>query len=347
MIDEHLKHKEIGLFLEEDESMEWPTDEVERLSIQYSIPFFLTKLIVHQIGFCLARSYCVSSNTAGSVSIRRNAIKCPSDQSLMEMIGGESNVVPIPNPYAGLRFPSTPKIFPSIWSLRSYQSGAFEVQDEGSQRISLATQVSKGESVLDYCAGNGGKTLAMASMMDGAGHIVAHDVNDTRLRQLQGSLERAGVGVAPNDVCVECVSDDSKIVRTELFDVVLVDAPCSSTGVLRRRPSQRWRLTEQDVTEAFPALQMEILHRASSFVRADGGRLVYATCSVLESENQDVARWFEGLQGFCDEWTPWPWEDSNSVSSDPGHSHWLQILPTDTTDGFFIARWKRKPAANQ
>ena len=288
--------------------------------------------------------------------------------------------------------------FKSIWSMRGWQNGYFEVQDAGSQVITQSLEVNPGESVLDYCAGNGGKTFGLASAVlntspafvnysNGESNvgkkfilrhskIVSHDVIDERLRQIKGSLKRVGfeargdkshendnVYVSHNrdgdskctiQIATASVLDAGINCIASSFDVVLVDAPCSSTGVLRRRPSQRWDLTEKQAYEELPRLQLGILEKAASFVR-EGGRLVYSTCSLLEEENEFVARNFEQSmlgRGFK-RWDFAPMTGCNSIAKDENivddalsdeesMHHTLTILPSEYgSDGFFIARWKR------
>ena len=275
----------------------------------------------------------------------------------------------------------------SIWSMTGWQNGYFEVQDAGSQIITQSLEVKPGESILDYCAGNGGKSFGLASAVLDTSHIggslsndtdekksstsrhstiVAHDVIDERLRQLKGSLKRVGfstrvdqsndnetVYIAQNrhgdcecSIQIATSSDLDAGINciVSSFDAVLVDAPCSSTGVLRRRPSQRWDLTENVIYEEFPQLQLEILEKAASFVR-EGGRLVYSTCSLLKEENECVARNFEQSQvgsSFV-RWDFVPMTGSDSLAKDEQSlRHTLALLPSaNGSDGFFIARWKR------
>jgi 16S rRNA (cytosine967-C5)-methyltransferase len=263
------------------------------------------------------------------------------------------------------------------------------VQDAGSQIITQSLEVKPGDDILDYCAGNGGKTFGLASAVLDTSHIggshsndncdakkcstsphskiVAHDVIDERLRQIKGSLNRVGfsalvdksndngtVYVAQNrhgdckctiqiatssdlDAGIKCIAS--------CFDAVLVDAPCSSTGVLRRRPSQRWDLTEKQVYEELPQLQLEVLEKAASFVR-EGGRLVYSTCSLLKEENECVARKFEQslIGSSFERWNFSPMMGSYSPARDEQSlRHTLTLLPSKNgSDGFFIARWKRR-----
>ena len=335
MIELHLQHNN-GTFNED--RITWPLDPIENLAATCSLPEFLVRLLMDQIGHADTLSYCKSSNSPGKVSIRRNNILCDSDEVLMESV---PNITP--NPIAGFHFEPKPK---SIWALDGWKKGYFEVQDEGSQRIALATKCRTNESILDYCAGNGGKTRSMASMMGTNGRIVAHDIAEFRLKQIEGSLERTGISVPPNSIQIDCISDYRLLLKQKTtFDVVLVDAPCSGTGILRRRPSHRWMLDLESVTMHYPELQTDILKEAAGFVRP-GGRLVYATCSVLASENQAVALAFEALPEYQKEWAPWPFEDQEKGHPVDGcsNSNFQLILPNTkgSTDGFFIARWKRR-----
>ena len=246
----------------------------------------------------------------------------------------------------------------SIWSLDSWKNGLFEVQDAGSQLIARATEAVGGDVVVDYCAGNGGKTFAIASHIYGIEQerelsacastndretlIIAHDIVEDRLRQLRGSLDRTGLGTdqssfTSHKVNVLTTLDSEILLETEMADVVLVDAPCSSTGVLRRRPSQRFKLKRDEIINKFPPLQGTLLKDGSELVKV-GGSLVYATCSICHHENEDVVREFERSFGFEDKWERWNFNGKDDVLD----GHCLQILPSlNGTDGFFIARWKR------
>jgi 16S rRNA (cytosine967-C5)-methyltransferase len=222
--------------------------------------------------------------------------------------------------------------------MSAWKDGWFEVQDVGSQCIVAATEVDgNDEVVIDYCAGNGGKTLAILSRLHSQGSsakVWAHDVVDMRLAQLRGSLARAGV--LNSTVQLFTTSNPVEHLSKDMADVVLVDAPCSSCGVLRRRPSHRWELTQHELEVTFPKLQLEILRNASQLVK-QGGRLIYATCSICHAENGNVATEWEIEAG--DSWEPWPFD----VTTRRGESHYYKLLPhKHKSDGFFIARWKRK-----
>src|SRR5205823_13186418 len=162
---------------------------------------------------------------------------------------------------------------PNLLALAAYREGWFEVQDEASQLVAEIVAARPGETVLDFCAGAGGKTLALAAAMRGEGRLAAWDPNAERLRRLEERARRAGATV--------------EIDRDVDADAVLVDAPCSELGTLRRGPDVRFRLREEDALH-FPALQRELLETALRRVRP-GGRLVYATCTLRREENEEVA----------------------------------------------------------
>lgn len=175
----------------------------------------------------------------------------------------------------------------NLFALRAYERGAFELQDEGSQMIAELVAPPPRSWVVDYCAGAGGKTLALAALLDNRGRVVAADVDARKLHELRRRTRRAGAGNV-QAVPLEreggwppaLVDLDGKALR------VLVDAPCSAVGTLRRHPEVRWRLSPEEVAR-YPELQVRLCERALSLV-APGGHLVYATCTVLAPENQGV-----------------------------------------------------------
>jgi len=174
-----------------------------------------------------------------------------------------------------------------LTSLDAYQQGWFEVQDEGSQHIARMVAAQPGEAIIDWCAGAGGKALALASAMRNRGDLVALDTHEKRLAECERRLARAGATCARTRLVLH---GDQPVAGVPQANAVLVDAPCSSSGALRRNPELRWHLDDAWLGR-FPEQQQAILRRAANHVRP-GGRLVYATCSVLRRENEDVVRAF-------------------------------------------------------
>ena len=215
----------------------------------------------------------------------------------------------------------------------AYQSGMIEVQDTGSQLACEAMAALPGESVIDLCAGGGGKTLALAAAMDGTGRIVASDTDRGRLSRLPPRAERAGATNIETRLLDPNRERDALEDWIGRADAVLVDAPCSGTGTWRRNPEARWRLTSAQI-DRYVATQARLLDLAASLVKP-GGRLVYVTCSLLDAEGASQAQAFLARHG-----TGWQAElpelPAGTVRG-PG----LRLSPHhDGTDGFFIARFR-------
>lgn len=215
-----------------------------------------------------------------------------------------------------------------------WANGAFEVQDEGSQLIAAACEARAGMTIVDLCAGAGGKTLALAADMDGQGRLIACDTAKARLDRLAPRAERAGaVGIETRllDGGREAAGLSD---LAGLADIVLVDAPCSGTGTWRRNPEARWRLTPQRLA-ALNILQSHILELAMPLVKP-GGLLVFAVCSVLDSEGRDQ---IATLRARYSSLTPeTPLQHVGRIWGDG-----VLLTPArDGTDGFFVARL-RKP----
>jgi 16S rRNA (cytosine967-C5)-methyltransferase len=218
----------------------------------------------------------------------------------------------------------------------AFQSGLVEIQDEGSQLVALIADAKPDMRVVDWCAGAGGKTLALAMVMQNRGHIVACDVSAPRLEGAVKRLRRAGV----HNVERHLVEKGDKWAkrREASFDRVLVDAPCTGTGTWRRNPDARGRLTPIDLSELVEKQQM-IMQTASKLVKT-GGRLVYATCSVLLEENeQQIARFLTNNPNFRLLRVPSLWALETPC---PCQGPYLSLTPLQhETDGFFTAVLER------
>ncbi|HAC57217.1 MAG TPA: MFS transporter [Rhodobiaceae bacterium] len=228
--------------------------------------------------------------------------------------------------------------------LALYREGAIEIQDEGSQIACLLTGVKPGEQVVDLCAGGGGKSLALAAMMENKGQIYACDTDSRRLAPLEPRAQRAGIRNLQTAVLRPWhpgAADSDLAGLAGRADCVLVDAPCSGTGAWRRSPDARWRLGP-DTLEGYRAAQEEVLARAAGLVRP-GGRIVYVTCSLLPCENERQVEFFlERHQDFEPlSWAAaWP-EAILPPPAPPGPG--LRLAPASSgTDGFFVAILRRK-----
>ena len=218
----------------------------------------------------------------------------------------------------------------SVVTGKAFQDGVVEIQDEGSQLVAALVDAQPGMQVADYCAGAGGKTLAMAAGMDNKGRVVALDVLETRLDRSAQRLRRAGA----HNVERRGIADNAKWLKRQKgnFDRVLVDAPCTGTGTWRRNPDGRWTLQPEDLAELVPK-QSDILDQAARLVKP-GGRLVYATCSVLPAENE---RQIEAFVERHPDFTVTPIAELD-LPSELAAGPYLRLSPLKHgTDGFFGA----------
>ncbi len=252
--------------------------------VRLEIPDWILPALQTRFGEALAPEMAAMSKPA-PLDLRVNLLKTTREaaQAALAAEGIES----APTPYSpwGLRVAHRR----AVTTGAAFQSGILEIQDEGSQLVSHLVGAAPGMRVVDWCAGAGGKALAMAMAMDNKGQIVACDVSEKRLEGAVKRLRRAGVHNVERHLIVE--GDKWAKRRAEKFDRVLVDAPCTGTGTWRRNPDGRLRLSETDLAELLPK-QAAILDTAERLVRP-GGRLVYATCSLLREENETQ------LEAFC------------------------------------------------
>jgi len=248
----------------------------------------------------------------------------------------EAPILGTPTPYAPLGIRVVKK--PTLQNLPLFKNGLIEVQDEGSQLLAQVVGAKRGEMVVDFCAGAGGKTLALGATMRNTGRLYAFDVSEKRLAKLKPRLARSGLSnVHPVLIAHE---NDAKVKRLAgKIDRVLVDAPCSGLGTLRRNPDVKWRQTPQSLVE-LNAKQIAILSGAARLVKA-GGRLVYATCSLLDEENEEIVAQF--LSTHADFAVVPMNEVLAEQKIDLAMQDYLKLLPqTHQTDGFFAAVLERK-----
>jgi len=310
-----------------------PEDPLDALAAETSLPRWLAKLWSEQLGPEQTRSLAGALNQRAPLTVRANLLKNTRDELLSTLRAEGSRVEPTRLSPWGAIFTGRTNVF----ALRAFKAGLFEVQDEGSQLIALACEARPGQLVVDACAGAGGKTLALASEMRNKGRLVASDRDGRRLDELRPRARRAGVHNWEARAVPE--STDARIADLrEQADVVLVDAPCSGLGALRRNPDARWRLDAQEVA-SFPLRQKWILERYARLVKP-GGRLVYATCSINRGENEDVRGAFLGAHP---EFAP---AQALPESAGLGTGAEIQLLPhLHGTDGFYIAAFRRDPSA--
>ena len=308
-------------------------DAADRIGIRYSYPRWMVERFFSQYGEAETERLCVSLNEQASLTLRVNTLKATVEgcQELLKAEGVDTKKTQL-SPL-GLEVPKRINIF----ELQSFRDGIFEVQDEGSQLLPLLLDPKPTAKVLDACAGAGGKTLQFAALMNNRGEIVATDVQKFRLDQLRKRLRRAGA----SNVRIKEIRDLSSLRQqfSEHFDLVFVDAPCSGLGTIRRNPGMKWTVTEETVQE-LSAKQLEILNMSAPLVKP-GGKLVYATCTLLREENEDVVEAFLPQQKEFVVADPLPFLSKFNLQKLVS-SRYTRLLPhRDGTDGFFCAVLER------
>ena len=313
-------------------------------AVALSLPDWLFQALCERFGEEEARALGRSLLEPAPLQLRANALKVRRE-ALIEQLGAEGiraraiDAVPGALEVEG---------HPALERSASFAAGAFEVQDAGSQLLALLVGARRGQRVIDLCAGAGGKTLALAAMMNSLGQVFACDVSIARLQRLRPRLTRSGAtNVQP--FAIDSLTDRKLERLAARAHAVLVDAPCTGTGTLRRNPDLKWRFGPDDLLRLRDE-QRAILSAAARLVAPDGV-LVYATCSLLAAENEEQAQWFEASHPEFER------EDAAALLSAAG-----AVLPADAfrdralvclphrhgTDAFFGVRWRRvRPESKQ
>jgi 16S rRNA (cytosine967-C5)-methyltransferase len=316
-----------------------PEDLMERH--RHNLPEWLVQPLKDQLGdefWPLVESF----NKGAGLDLRVNDFKAKRTDVQKELAALGIKAVPTPFSPWGLRIAGKP----ALSKMEAFKRGDFEVQDEGSQLLAMLLDAKRGEMVVDFCAGAGGKTLAIGAAMRSTGRLYAFDTSAGRLDAFKSRLARSGLSnVHPAAIAHE--RDDRVKRLSGKIDRVLVDAPCTGMGTLRRNPDLKWRQTQVAVDE-MTVKQTAILQSAARLVKP-GGRLVYATCSVLPQENEAIAAAFSAANpdfkvlDVGEVLTGLKVEQAASLCSggDTGQRY-LRLWPhRHQTDGFFAAVWER------
>ena len=311
------------------------TDDISK-AMQADLPEWLWDKLVVQYGEEEALTIARSMHQPASLDLRVNLVKATREDVIAKFASEKTEVNPTPYAPNGLRMPQKMTISRHVL----FTDGKIEVQDEGSQLLAQLVAPRRGEMVADFCAGAGGKSLAMGALMRNSGRIYAFDVSEKRLQNLGKRLKRSGLSNLHSQVISS--EADPKLKRLNgKFDRVLVDAPCSGLGTLRRNPDLKWRQKPQDVLE-LSVKQTNILARAAKLVKT-GGRLVYATCSLLQDENEVIADAFLKANPDFVLVPAGSILQQQQINLDTGP--YLKLLPhLHQTDGFFAAVFEKTAA---
>ena len=306
--------------------------------LRHNLPDWLSGQLLEQFGAEDFWPAVQALNRPAALDLRVNVLKAK--REAVQAALAELGISAAPTPYSpwGLRLADKP----ALQLLPAFKQGDFEVQDEGSQLLALLLDARRGEMVVDFCAGAGGKTLAIGAAMRNTGRLYAFDTSGHRLAALKPRLARSGLS---NVYAVQIAHErDDRIKRLAgKIDRVLIDAPCSGLGTLRRNPDLKWRQTPGSIVE-LPDKQRAILASAARLLKP-GGRLVYATCSLLRAENEVIADEFTQAQAGNFTVLPAATALAEARVAQPEtltEGAHLRLWPhRHATDGFFAAVWQR------
>ncbi len=319
--------------IRQPEKYTMPTgNKASELAIREQHPLWLVKKFIHTFGSEAAIKLCQFNNTNAPLVLRTNTLKTSRQELIGELIKNNCEVIPSNIAPEGIIC----KTHMALNSLKPLQEGLAQVQDESSMLVAHVLSPQKGEFIIDTCSAPGGKTTHIATLMQNQGKIIAGDIYEHKLKLIQENSARLGI-----DIIETQLIDAQKIgdMYPEKADRVLVDAPCSGMGVLRRKPDSRWNKTEE-IFEQLPPLQLAILESASKAVKP-GGVLVYSTCTIMPEENTQIVNQFlasnnDFVLEDIHKYLPFKMKTKQKTKT-------LQLMPyEDNTDGFFIARMLKK-----
>lgn len=302
------------------------------LSVKYSYPKWLTAKYTGLFGAEFAESLLDAGNNTPELTVRANTLRVSAAELAQKL--AEEGVEALPGKYAGDA--AVIKSPVSVAKLETFKKGLFQVQDESSMLPAKVLAPQPGDLVLDACSAPGGKATHMAQLMQNRGTIIARDIHEHKLRLIDDAAARLGIDIIKSELHDAALPDEA---HNRYFDRVLLDAPCTGLGIIRRKPDIKWARETKDL-DSITALQRQLIQQVSNTVKP-GGVLVYSTCTILPEENEGVVNTFlEQNKDFeADDITPYlPPELAVHAKG-----CMLQLYPNrDGIDGFFIARIKRK-----
>lgn len=307
-------------------------DPVLYLSVRYSHPDWLVNEWINNFGVEFTESLLISNNEVPDFTIRVNTLKTTKEEliSNFRKSGLEASEGRAVDEALVLKNPG------SFLKLDVYKAGHFQVQDESSMLSSKILDPKPGELVIDVCSAPGGKTTHMAQLMNNKGSIIARDIHEHKINLIDEASERLGISIVKAQVYDALMVDESLV---EKADRVLVDAPCTGYGIIRKKPDIKWSRTMSDLKE-ITELQLKILSAASKYVKP-GGFIVYSTCTIGKEENRDLVERFLtdnkefDFYGFT--------ELLPEVLREYSGNGYIEIYPNiNKIDGFFIAKMRKR-----
>ena len=315
----------------------WPdrvTDPVRALSIQHACPAWLAERWIARLGVQDAEALCRAMTDIPPLTIRVNTLRTTRDVLASQLTELGCVVTPTRISPVGLILEK----FGSVADLPLFRDGTFYVEDEAAQLVAPILDPQPGESVLDACAAPGGKTTHLAALMQNQGEIIAVDKHAARLCLLEDNCARLGISIV-RTLRADAASPLPPTLREHLFDRILLDAPCSGLGVLRRHPEGKWR-KEVELLKQHQTLQCRLLEQAGNRLRP-GGVLVYSTCTSEPEENEQVIDQFCSAHKEFRRESVAPWLPSQGSSLVTGRGDLSTMRNDDSMDLFFAARLRK------
>lgn len=315
------------------DQIEYPTEPLKRLSIQYSMPEWILNLWLKAYDSDVVEQMLQAFQRETPLTIRCN-LRMVTPKQLKEHLEAEGVIVKV-HPYLEYAFHISG--FDYLGDLESFQNGEFSVQDISSMLVSELAGPKEGDYVIDVCAAPGGKSLHMAEKLNGSGHVEARDLTEYKVGLIQENIERTGLSN------VEAVQQDALIfdeTSVGKADIVLADLPCSGLGVLAKKTDLKYKATKEGA-DSLAKLQREMLKNVQAYVK-DEGKLVYSTCTINPAENMDNVHW------FLNEYPEFELIDIHGslceeLQKDVKENGCIQLLPgVHQSDGFFLACMKKR-----
>ncbi|HCV43422.1 MAG TPA: RNA methyltransferase [Bacteroidetes bacterium] len=309
-------------------------DPLKSIATRFSMPEVIVREWIERYGNAEAESLCASLNSPAPITIRVNTLATTVAQCRATL--KDEGIEPEPTTLSPFGLKLEKRV--NTQALASFKRGYFEMQDEGSQLLSMLVGAVPGATIVDACAGGGGKTLHLGALMNNMGTLIAIDVDKRRLDNIRERVRRAGVSIA--DILLADRDQDAIHNWTGKANAVLIDAPCTGVGTFRRNPGAKLTFTD-DFVDAVAKTQREVLERYSPLVKP-GGRLVYSTCTLLKKENEDQVSWFLSEHHDFELVSAPEMLTEQGIRVESG-TPFLSLLPhRTTTDGFFAAVMVRR-----
>lgn len=313
------------------DSIEFPdlaTKPIQHIALKHHHPEWLVKLWLEEFGQAETIELCTANNLAPHLTIRVNTIKINKEQLIERLAAEEITVEQSRYAQDGLIITDMKR---SLADSQTFKQGLWQIQDESSMLVAQVLDAQPGSTVLDMCAAPGGKSTHIAQYLQNSGKVLSCDIYEHKLNLIKENSSRLGIKI------LQTFLQDATIYVEQfnnIADYVLVDAPCSGLGVLRRRADARWRKQERELLE-LPELQLSILKNAARYLKP-GGRLVYSTCTIRRQENQDI------IERFVQDMPEFEYEQiTHPLNKQPVRE--IVLYPhIDGVDGFYIVSLRKK-----